>query len=67
METTEQVEQEIDALRLQRVLLSSQLSVEMENYWNDVPLSKENIDKLKMELSNLDDRLMPLQLKYENN
>jgi predicted nucleic acid-binding Zn-ribbon protein len=65
METTEQLEQQMYELRSQRIFLSTQLSLEMDGYWNNVPSSKENMDKLREELNAIDNKLMPLQEKYE--
>lgn len=45
MKTNEELEKEMHELREQRIFLSTQLSLEMEGYWNNNPLSMDNITK----------------------
>jgi len=65
MKTNEELEKEMYELRGQRIFLSSQLSFEMEGYWNNNPLSIDNMNEIRQEIIGIDQRLIPLQQEYE--
>lgn len=63
--TTEELKSKIDTLRMDRIVLSTQLVLETEGYYTNRPVNSKVVEELRTKIVEIDTELQPLIMEYE--